>query len=287
MAIIGADAANAKMIDHWNGEGGRSWLARPPSDERLNPITDALFARAAVQPGECVIDIGCGTGATTVGLLRLVGADGSVLAIDVSEPMLARARQSLGSDPRLTLVQADATTYPFPEQAFDLALSRMGVMFFAEPAKSFANIRRALRRDGRLTFACWRTLEENPWQALPVRAIRSVVKVQGRPQPNPEEPGGFSFGAEARVRSILEGAGFAAIALERVDTERDLARGGGLDAAVNAAISAGPAQRLLHDQPAELVAAASDAVRQALAPLLSGGRLCLPAAAWIVSARNP
>jgi ubiquinone/menaquinone biosynthesis C-methylase UbiE len=285
MAIVGADAANAKMIDHWNGEGGRSWLARPPSDERLNPITDALFARAAVASGERAIDIGCGTGATTIGLLRLVGTDGSVLGIDVSEPMLARARQSLGSDPRLTLVQADATTYPFPEQGFDLALSRMGVMFFAEPAKSFANIRRALRRDGRLTFACWRTLEENPWQALPVRAIASVV--EERANSGPEEPGGFSFGAETRVRRILDEAGFAAIVLERVDTERDLARGGGLDAAVEAAVSAGPAQRLLRDQPADIVSAARDAVRQALAPLLSDGRLPLPAAAWIVSARNP
>jgi SAM-dependent methyltransferase len=285
MAIIGADAANARMIDHWNGEGGRSWLARPPSQERLDAITDALFARAAVEPGERVVDIGCGTGATTIDLLRFVGADGRVLGIDVSGPMLARAREGLGSDPRLTLVQADATTYPFPEQSFDLALSRMGVMFFAEPAKSFANIRRALRRGGRLTFACWRTLDENRWQALPVRAILSVVAAQ-RP-PDPEEPGGFSLGAEARVRRILDQAGFEAVALEPVDTERDLARGGGLDGAVSAAVSAGPAARLLRDKPAEAVSAARAAVRGALAPYLHDGRILLAAAAWIVCARNP
>lgn len=285
MAIIRADAANAKMIDHWNGEGGRSWVSRQQSQERFNAITDALFARAAVQPGERVIDIGCGTGVSTADLLRLVGAEGRILGVDVSEPMLQRARERLGSDPRLTLVQADATVYPFPEQSFDLVLSRMGVMFFAEPEKSFANIRRGLRRGGRLVFACWRTLDENPWQAVPVRAIRSVVPAQSRP--DPEAPGGFSLGAEARLRRILSQAGFEAIVLEPVDTERDLAQGGGLDDAVKAAICAGPARPLLRDQPAEIVSAATEAVRRALAPLLRDGRIPLAAAAWIVSARNP
>lgn len=285
MAIIDADAANAGMIQHWNGEGGRSWVARQQSQEPLTAINDALFERAAVRPGEQVVDIGCGTGVTTTELLRLVGADGRILAIDASGPMLARARERLGNDPRLTLVHADATTYAFPERAFDLALSRMGVMFFAEPAKSFANIRRALRPGGRVTFACWRTLKENPWQAVPVQAILSVLPRQ--PQPDPEEPGGFSFGVEARVRRILGQAGFAAIALEPIDTERDLAQGGGVDHAVSAAMSAGPSMRLLRDQPQEVMRAASDAVRSALAPLARDGRIPLAAAAWIVAAHNP
>lgn len=285
MAINDADAANAHMIEHWNGAGGRSWVARQQSQERLNAITDALFARAAVRPGERVVDIGCGTGVTTTELLRLVGTDGRVLGVDVSEPMLQQARERLGSDARLTLVQADATTYRFPRQSFDLALSRMGVMFFAEPAKSFANIRVALRQGGRLTFACWRTLEENQWQAVPVDAVLSVLPPQ--PRPDPEAPGGFSFGAETRVRRILGEAGFEAVALEPVDTERDLSRSGGLDDAVNAALGAGPAMRLLHDQPPDMVSAAREAVRRALSPLVRGGRVRLPAAAWIVTARNP
>ena len=285
MSITGSDAANAKMIEHWNGEGGRSWVARQQSQERLTAITDLLFARAAVQPGERAIDIGCGTGVTTTDLLRLVGPDGRVLGVDISAPMLARARERLGSDPRLTLVQADATTYSFPEQSFDLALSRMGVMFFAEPAKSFANIRRGIRRGGRLTFACWRTLDENPWQGLPARAILSVLPMP--PQLDPEEPGGFALGAEARVRRILEQAGFNAIGLEPVDTERNLAPDGNIDAAVTAAVGSGLAARLMRDQPAGVVSAAREAVRAALAPLLRDGRIPLAAAAWIVSARNP
>lgn len=285
MALIDGDPANAEMIEHWNGAGGRAWVARRQSQEQLNPITNALFARAAVQPGERVIDIGCGTGLTTKDLLPRVGIEGRILGIDVSEPMLAQARERLGDDSRLTLVQADATTYPFAEQSFDLALSRMGVMFFAEPAKSFANIRRALRPGGRLTFACWRTLEENPWQGVPSRAVLSVLPPQ--PPPDPEAPGGFAFGAEARVRRILARAGFAAIALEPIDTERDIAQGRGIDEAVAAAVSAGPAMRLLRGRPPETVRAATEAVRRALLPAASGGRVALAAAAWIVTARNP
>jgi SAM-dependent methyltransferase len=279
------DAANAKMIEHWNGAGGRSWVARQQLQERLAAITDALFARAAVQPGERAIDIGCGTGVTTIDLLGFVGPNGRVLGVDISELMLARARERLGGDPRLILVQADATVYPFPEQSFDLALSRMGVMFFAEPAKSFANIRRGLRGAGRLTFACWRTLDENPWQALPARTILSVLPVP--PRLDPDEPGGFALGAEARVRHILLEAGFEAINLERVDTERNLAPAGSLDDAVNAALGGGLAARLLRDQAPEIVSAAAKAVREALVPLLRDGRIALAAAAWIVSARNP
>jgi len=285
MALINADSANAKMIDHWNGEGGRSWVERRQLQGRLEAINAALFARAAVQPGERVVDIGCGTGGTTIDLLRRVGPDGRVLGIDVSAPMLAQAREHLGNDPRLNLVQADATTYPFVEHSFDLALSRMGVMFFADPVKSFANIRRGLRHGGRLTFACWRTLEENPWQALPSRAVLSVLPVQ--PTLDAEEPGGFSLGSEARLRRILGDAGFEAILLEPIDTERDIAQSGNLDDAVDASLRAGPALRLLRDQPAELMSAARAAVRQALMSHLRDGHIRLAAAAWIVSARNP
>ena len=285
MSITDSDAANAKMIEHWNGAGGRSWVARQQSQESLPAITDALFARAAVQAGERAIDVGCGTGVTTIDLLRLVGADGRVLGVAISEPMLARARERLGGDPRLTLVQADATTYPFSLQSFDLALSRMGVMFFAEPAKSFTNIRLGLRRGGRLTFACWRTLDKNPWQALPARAILSVLPAP--PRLDTDEPGGFALGAEARIRRILSEAGFEAVGLERVDTGRNLAPGGSLTEAVTAAVGSGLAARLLRDQPADVVSAATDAVRGALAPLLRDSRIPLAAAAWIVSARNP
>jgi len=164
-------------------------------------------------------------------------------------------------------------------------VSRMGVMFFAEPTKSFANIRRALRPGGRLAFACWRGPDENPWVAVPLGAARAHAPAQQPPSAN--DPGPFSFGSEARVRAILGAAGFAEPAFEKLDLERDLAQGLGLEHAVTSAMKSGPAIRLFANAPPETVRAATEAVRRALAPFARGDRVPMAAAVWIVTARNP
>jgi SAM-dependent methyltransferase len=248
-------------------------------------VTGKLLAHAELRPGERVIDIGCGTGNVTVEAIRLVSPEGRVLGVDISEPMLGRARARLSGTGNVTLVQADATVYPFPEAAFDAAVSRMGVMFFAEPAKSFANIRRALRPGGRLAFACWRGLDENPWVSVPLGAARAHAPAQ-KP-PSPDGPGPFSFGSETRVRGILGAAGFAEPAFEKLDLERDLAQGRGLEHAVTSAMKSGPAMRLFANAPPETMRAATEAVRRALAPFARGDRVPMAAAVWIVTARNP
>jgi SAM-dependent methyltransferase len=285
MALIASDPTNAGMIAYWNGSGGNAWIARQEAQDRgIVIITETLLAHAALQPGERVIDIGCGTGNVTVEAICLVSPTGQLLGIDISEPMLERARARLSSTGNVTLVHADATVYPFPEAAFDAALSRMRVMFFAEPAKSFANIRRALRPDGRPAFACWRGLDENPWVAVPLAAARAHA---------PEEPigtdgpGPFSFGSEAHVRGILDAAGFVEPAFEKLDLDRDLGQGRGLEHAVAFAMRSGPVSRLFAGAPAEAVDLATEAVRQALTPFARGDRVPMAAAAWIVTAHNP
>ena len=131
---------------------------------------------------------------------------GHVLGIDISAPMLARARQVAPAGLPVDFVLADATVYPFDPASFDLLASRFGVMFFAEPALSFANLRRALRPSGRLAFACWREPRENPWMMAPLQAVyKHVPKL---PQQGPEDPGPFAFASEARVHRILGEAGF-------------------------------------------------------------------------------
>jgi SAM-dependent methyltransferase len=199
--------------------------------------------------------------------------------------MLERAKVRLFGTGNVTLVHADATVYPFSEAAFDAAVSRMGVMFFAEPAKSFANIRCALRPGGRLAFACWRGLDENPWLAVPLIAARTHAPAQQ--PPGPDDPGPFSFGSEARVRGILGAAGFVAPVVERLDFERDLAQGRGLEQAIESAMKGGPATRLFANASPETTRAATEAVRRALAPFARGDRVPMAAAAWIVTARNP
>jgi SAM-dependent methyltransferase len=286
MTLIASDSANAEMIEYWNGTGGDAWVARQEAQEAgIALVTEKLLARAELRPGERVIDIGCGTGNVTVEAIRLVSSKGRVLGIDVSEPMLERAKARLFGTENVTLVQADATVYPFSGAAFDAAVSRMGVMFFAEPPKSFANIRRALRPGGRLAFACWRRLDENPWVSVPLGAARAHAPAQ-KP-PSADDPGPFSFGSEVRVRRILGAAGFAEPSFEKLDFERDLAQGRGLENAVTSAMKSGPAIRLFANAPHETIQAATEAVQRALTPFARGDRVPMAAAVWIVTARNP
>jgi SAM-dependent methyltransferase len=274
---------NADQIAYWNGPGGQHWADRQQvQDILLAPVADLLLDRARPAPGERIVDVGCGCGATTSALAQRAGPAGHVLGIDISGPMLARARQLAPAGLPVDFELADATIYPFASGGFDLLVSRFGVMFFAEPALSFANMRRALRPSGRLAFACWREPRDNPWLMLPLQAAyRHVPKL---PQLGPEDPGPFSFAGEPRVQGILTQAGFSGIAMERCDLVLDVAIGRGLDAAVQGALEIGPASRALEGQPPDLRAAAARSIREALAPFARGQAVPLGASIWIVTA---
>jgi SAM-dependent methyltransferase len=275
---------NADQIAYWNGPGGQRWASRQQAqDILLAPVADVLIDRAKPRIGERVIDIGCGSGATTIAFAQKVGPSGHAVGVDVSGPMLERARQSAPEGAAIDFVLADATIYPFPPASFDLLASRFGVMFFADPAKSFANMRRALRPSGRLAFACWREPRENPWMMAPLQAVyKHVPKL---PQQGPEDPGPFAFASEARVHRILNEAGFGGIAMEPCPLSLDIAIGRGLEAAVQSALEIGPANRALEGQPAELRAAATNSIRETLAPFVRGDAVPLAASIWIVTAR--
>jgi len=275
---------NADQIAYWNGPSGQRWSDRQAlQDILLGPVSDLLIDRAAAKEGERVIDIGCGCGATTMAFAQQVGPAGHVLGVDISAPMLARARERAPAGASIEFALADATVYPFEPARFDLLVSRFGVMFFADPALSFAHLRRALQPSGRLCFACWREPRFNPWLMLPLQAVyQHVPKL---PQSAPDEPGPFAFADEARVTGILSQAGFGAIRLEPCDLSIDTAIGRGLDAAVQSAIEMGPASRALEGQPADLRSAATAAIRQALAPFAVADTVPLGASVWIVTAR--
>lgn len=286
MSSMDADERNADQIAFWNGAGGRHWVDRQQSqDIMLAPIATAAIDRAAVRPGERVVDVGCGCGATAIELGRLVAPAGRVLGLDVSAPMLARAAERLPPGLPVELVRADATTYAFAPAGFDLLFSRFGVMFFAEPARSFANLRRALRPGGRLAFACWRSPRDNPWLMLPLQA--AYEHVPPLPKLGPEDPGPFSFADRERVERILGTAGFQSIAFEPFDLALDIATGGGLEAAVSAALEIGPTSRAVDGQPPAVVAAVAHSLRRVLAPHQRGTTVPLAAAIWLVTASNP
>ncbi|MBL0901150.1 MAG: class I SAM-dependent methyltransferase, partial [Reyranella sp.] len=143
----------AEQASFWNGPGGQGWLAAYGRIERsLVDINRDVLALAAVQPGERVLDVGCGTGDTTAALAKTAG---SVLGVDISEPLVAAAKAK--DIANSAFLVADAATQAFEPGSFDLVFSRFGVMFFADPVAAFANLHRALKPSGRLAFVCWRT----------------------------------------------------------------------------------------------------------------------------------
>jgi SAM-dependent methyltransferase len=279
MTLLASDDRNAGQIDYWNGSAGERWRARQQDqDLLLAPVTEVLLQRAALEVGEVVLDIGCGCGSTSI------APSGRVLGVDISAPMLARARERTPADLPLDFIMADATAYGFDAGAADLLFSRFGVMFFAEPQKSFANMRRGLRRGARLVFACWREPQKNPWLTLPFEATCRHVP---RPPPSdPAEPGPFAFADERRVRGILDGAGFSEVTLDPVDLAFDIGFGRGLDAAVTGAMELGPTCRALGGHPPELRAAAAKSIRAVLAQYQEGDAVVLPGAIWVATAAN-
>src|SRR5215472_1385185 len=181
-----ASTLHAQQLAFWNGPAVTRWITRQEQmDAALAPVADAAITLAAVQPGERVLDIGCGSGATSIALARLVGPRGQVTGLDVSGPMIELARKRSVGMANLDWLLADAAAHEFPPGSTDLLFSRFGVMFFGDPVATFANLRRALRPDGgRLVFTCWRPLNENPWMLLPLQVVQTLVPPVPRPGPD-------------------------------------------------------------------------------------------------------
>jgi ubiquinone/menaquinone biosynthesis C-methylase UbiE len=176
---------NREQIEFWNRLGRRWAIYQERLDRVWRPLGDTAIDRAAVQPGECVIDVGCGCGATTLELATRAGSKGSAIGVDVSAPMLQRAREraQAAGVTNLAFIQADSSAYKFSNDA-DLIFSRTGVMFFSDTVAAFANLRRALRPGGRLVLSAsvtansirggrFRSRQLRPWSPLRLRHRRA------------------------------------------------------------------------------------------------------------------
>jgi SAM-dependent methyltransferase len=254
---------------------------REPVERQLAPLGRRALDALAPRPGENVLDVGCGGGETALDLARAVAPGGTVVGIDLSAAVLAFARRAAEGCKRVRFVQADAQAFPFQPASFDAAFSRFGVMFFADPTAAFINIRRSLRPNGRLAFVCWRALDENPLDILPLRAVSAHLPPQ--PAYDPDAPGPFAFANPDRVRGVLEAAGFEEIAINARDEK---VGSGDLDTLVEVCLRVGPLGRILRENP-ELRAATRPTLRSALAAHDGPDGVRLSAATWIVTARAP
>jgi len=275
---------NLAQSEFWNGPTGQRWTeSQEMQDAVLQPVTARLIAAAAPRSGERVIDIGCGCGASAIAFAERVKPGGEVLGLDLSRIMLARARERAAGLP-IRFELADAAVYDFTPEWADIAASRFGVMFFADPTLAFANLRKGLKRGGRLAFTCFRPAKLNEFMIAPLR--EAMKHAPPLPEIEPEAPGPFAFADAARVRRILEAAGYAHVVVEPHDLEIDIAAGRGVDAAVAHALSIGPTSRALQGESEAVRNAATADIRAAFARRALGKSVPLKAAIWIVMART-
>ncbi len=268
---------NSEQIEYWNGAVGERWAAyQDVLDNALAAISGAALAFAAARPGERVLDIGCGCGTTTYALAKAVGTGGDVTGVDISKPMLARAR---GRGVGVNFMEADAAARLF-HATHDLVFSRFGVMFFADPVAAFANIRKAVAPHGRLAFVCWRSMAENLWASAAFGAAREFLPPQEATDPH--APGPFAFADDKRLNGILSDAGFRDIRIEKLDSV--MAMGAGLDEAVDQALRIGPLARAVADIDDAARAKVQIAVRGVLEKFRTPAGVMPPAACWLVVA---
>ena len=255
--------ATTSAEDAWAGDRVARWLVRAAGLERQSaPVADVLFAAAALRPGERVLDVGCGTGATTRRAAREVGPAGQVVGLDISAEMLAAAAAQPVQDGAAPLewVAADAVRWQPDTPAFDVVLSRFGVMFFSDPVAAFGTLASATRPGGRLAMAVWAGRDESELFAVPLHAALGELRRRGRTVQAPLEDGGqFSLHDPARVTALLTEAGWSHVACQ--PHQLMLAIGGGLDpaSAAMAALDFGPTRLVttqLHEDDRAAVTAA-------------------------------
>ncbi|MGH3255331.1 MAG: class I SAM-dependent methyltransferase [Streptosporangiaceae bacterium] len=281
MSIVNTDQA-----EHWNsGADLAHWLTNEARYDRMNePFAALILAAAQLRPGSHVLDVGCGCGATTLAAARVI-APGQAVGLDLSGPMLARARATAEAAglPNAVFQQGDAQVHPLEPARFDAVISRFGTMFFADPVAAFANIRSATRPGGRLAFVCWQPLPANQWLLVPGTALAEHV-----PLPagfgSGDGPGMWAFSDPDRPREILAAAGWRDIEITAEHASVLVGGGGSVEDAVEFVRTGSMGRMMLAGADAGTFDRAVASVRAALAPYADADGVRLGAGVWLVQA---
>jgi len=273
---------NEEQTRLWNGIAGRAWVdTQPLLDRVLKPFEDLLVKAVAVKSAHRVLDVGCGTGATTLAIAELLGAKGRCVGVDISEPMITVARRRAERhDPTAHFICDDAQVCAFEPADFDMVVSRFGVMFFDDPVRAFANLRHAAKDGAELRFLAWRGHAENPFMTTAERAAAPLLpNITTR---EPDAPGQFAFADRRRVERILEGSGWNEIDIRPADVscnfpEKELIR---------YFTQLGPLGRVLHETDEQTRIRVIEEVRAAFATYVQGDEVRFDAGCWMVGARS-
>ncbi|SDC68927.1 Ubiquinone/menaquinone biosynthesis C-methylase UbiE [Cupriavidus sp. YR651] len=266
----------------WNGPSGRAWVdAQAWLDAMFQPFED-LLVNAASSAGRGVLDVGCGTGATTLAVARRHGAASRCVGIDISGPMIAAARASAEREGTpASFIQANAQTHVFAPASFDMIISRFGVMFFDDPVQAFANLRHAASQGAGLRCIAWRSAAENPFMTTAERAAAPLLP--DLPARRPNAPGQFAFADPDRVRGILEQSGWLEIEIRPIDVACILPEQG----LVEYVTRLGPVGLALQEADDQTRAKVIETVRAAFDPYVHGAEVRFTAACWMIGAQAP
>lgn len=265
----------------WNGPAGDAWVqAQPLLDALFAPFSERLVEVARTRSARSVIDVGCGTGASTLALAEALGSGAHCVGVDVSAPMIAAAQaRALASASAAHFVCADAARHAFAPGAADLSVSRFGVMFFERPVDAFAHLRAALRGGGALHAIVWRGTDENAFMTTAEHAAAPLLP--DLPARRPGAPGQFAFADPAFVREVLVRSGWQDIDIHPLDIECVLPA-----AELERYFTLlGPVGVALRQADADTRARVTEALNEAFRPYQDGGTVRFTAACWEISAR--
>ena len=278
-----ATSVNAKQRELWNTQTADYWIRQKSAlDKLLQPLTDLLLEAANLAGSEQVADIGCGTGATALQIASALDDGGHVIGIDISRKLIhsaVRAAEEAGIN-NVAFIEADAARFEF-DKAQDLLVSRCGVMFFGDLVRAFSRLRKGLQPGGRLLLAVWCSPEANEWYQFPMQCVEAFSET--RDSPDYDAPGAFTLAKEARVRDLLDTAGFKDIKL--ASHPPTLFVGSTVDEAAELFMAMNSIRTLLHGAEDALQERVLQHMQEGLESYQQDAGVYMKSACWLISAK--